>query len=242
MGKGGSLLPPMGDRPKPKSLIEAVSDIQMYATQELDGQSVPDNYLLWRELLGFMEVGIKGGLISTLISGLMLPFSIAVVQQLFPIFGTFEPTLFDQLFAVVLGVSFQLGYNMLTAVNLSTCYIGIWCKKAIRAIYGGLLLSKSVVVFGLFILYHWLYFAITPERLAEFHTRVKDLYTILMIPTGVARHIEYWLLEVRHVLLVSAWMVLALTVFTAVISLTIFAYGAHRAGQSQMRRKLYLED
>jgi hypothetical protein len=183
---------------------------QAHTTQEFDGQTVPGTYLLWREQLAFMEVGIKGGLISTLISGLMLPFSIAVVQQLLPIFGTFEPTLLDKLFAVVLGVSFQLCYNIWMAVNLSTSYIGIWCKKAIKAIYGGLLVGTIVAVLNLFVLYHWLYFNIIPDWLARFNVK-----------TGIS-----------HVLLVSAWMMPVLAVFTAVVSSAIFFYGARRAGRN----------
>lgn len=241
MGKGGPILSGGNPRDKPKSLIEAISDIQMYAAMEREGQPLPEEYLLLRERVGFAEVGLKGGLGSTLISGLMLPLSIAVIQHLFPIFGTFEPSWFDQTFALILGVSFQLGYNMVTALNLAACYLGAWCRKAIWALYGGLLLGKGLVVFFLFWFYHWLYFILTPALLHRWFTKSEFVLKLFLITPQGAQHLERWILAVRHVLLISAWMVLALTAVTSLIAIVILFRGARQTAAIQARRALYHE-
>ncbi|MEW6542496.1 MAG: hypothetical protein AB1411_02670 [Nitrospirota bacterium] len=241
MGKGGGLLPIIGERPKPKSLIEAISDIQMYANMERDGQPLPESYLLLRERMSFMEVGLKGGLVSTLISGLTLPISVAVIEQLFPIFGTTHPSAFDQMFALLLSVSFALGYNIVTAMNLSACFIGPWSKKAIYALYGALFTGKALVVVGLFWFYHYLYFFLTPNRLGLFVEKTQFIQKLLLLTPGTVGHLTAWILQIRHAFLIAAWLVLVLTTLTAVVSIVIFLLGQHRIQRDLAKKRLYLD-
>lgn len=228
MGKGGTLLPMIGERPKPKSLIEALSDIQMYANAERDGFAMPESYLLMRERLAFLEVGLKGGLVSMGISGLLQPLNLAVVDRLFPIFGTLEPSAFDQAFALLLGVSFSLAYAVMIAVNVSACYIGAWCRAAIRALFGGLILGKVIALAGLFWLYHALYLAMTPERIAWLMHQTEFLQRLLLIsPVGSSR-LHHWLLDIRPLFLISAWLLVAFTVLIGAVAGAVFYVGLRR--------------
>jgi hypothetical protein len=54
-------------RAKPRSLIEAISEIQILATVVKTGREIPENYLLLDRRIAYFEVGVKGALADGLI-------------------------------------------------------------------------------------------------------------------------------------------------------------------------------
>lgn len=223
--KGGTLLPMLGERPKPKSLVEAISDIQQHAAAERDGFPQPASYFLLSERAAFVEVGLKAGLAGMAANGFLQPITLAVIDHLFPIFGTWTPSWFDQLIALLLGASLQLAYALLVAVNLAPCYLGAWCREAIRMIYGGLLAGKVIMLIGWFWLYHTLYLLLTPERIARWLENNSFLVQkLLMISADRAVYVGAWLLSCRPLLLTSAWLLLALTLVSGALSWIVFLW------------------
>ena len=59
-GKGnpGPLFASTSTRPKPKSLLEAISDIEKLSAVERTGMEIPPQFLLRSELVGFLDVGL----------------------------------------------------------------------------------------------------------------------------------------------------------------------------------------
>jgi hypothetical protein len=220
----------LGERPRPKSLVEAISDIQQHAAAERDGFPQPASYFLLAERAAFVEVGLKAGIAGMVANGCLQPVSLAVVDHLFPIFGTWTPTWFDQLIALLLGTSLQLAYALLVAVNLGPCYLGAWCREAIRMIYGGLIAGKVIMLIGWFWLYHALYLLLTPERIARWLENHSFLVQkLLMISADRAVYVGAWLLALKPLLLTSAWLLLALTLLSGALSGMVFLWIARRA-------------
>jgi hypothetical protein len=57
-----------------------------------------------------------------------------------PIFGDAAPTLFDQIYALLLVLGFSLGYGFFLA-TLKSCYIGNISKSMIRNLLGGVVIG-----------------------------------------------------------------------------------------------------
>jgi len=226
--KGGTLLPMLGERPKPKSLIEAIADIQQRAAAERDGFPQPASYFLLTERTAFVEVRLKAGLVGTAVNGLLQPITLAVVSHLLPIFGTWETSWFDQLLALLLGASLQLAYALLIAVNLGPCYLGAWCREAIHMIYSGLLAGKLIMLIGWFWLYHTLYLLLTPERIAHWLAQTSFIQKLLLIPSGRAVYVGAWLLSLKPLLLTASWLLLALSLLSGVLSVIVLAWLTRR--------------
>ncbi len=114
IGVGGSI--------RPKSFIDVVSIVQNYFLAEKHGNDLPENLLTLKGKIVISEVGFKGAFISGLISILLTPFFVGVVERCVPIFGSYEFTLFDQAFAVALALSFAMGYSLVPGLRRQVLY------------------------------------------------------------------------------------------------------------------------
>src|SRR3990170_4348392 len=94
----GSQPPPA----KPKGLIDALSEIQQYYVVERQGSLIPEDFFTYGGKLAFFEVGFKGAFLSGMLTAVLIPFGMGVFQRYIPVFGTYEPSFFDRLFAIIL--------------------------------------------------------------------------------------------------------------------------------------------
>lgn len=217
----------LGEQPeahgKPKGLLDAISEIQQYYVVERSGSTIPEDFFTISGKLAFFEVGFKGGFISGMISALLTPFAIGVVERYIPIFGTYETSLFDRIFAFAIALSFTLGYAFFFA-NLGKYYIGGITKSAIKNLLGGVVTGATLKMFIAFMGFHFIYFVLLdPHRLADW----------LLKLSGTLKHetlngIYLWLLEFRPVFLTSAYFVVFTTVLMIVIPIIGIMKGARK--------------
>ena len=62
--------------------------------------------------------------VDGLINMLGVPMGLGVMGSLMPIFGDPDPSLFDQVFAQLIGITYGVGYAVMIGHNLGSCYIG----------------------------------------------------------------------------------------------------------------------
>ncbi len=198
--------------PKPKGLLDAISEIQQYYVVERSGSAIPEDFFTISGRLAFFEVGFKGGFISGLVSALLSPFAIGVIERYIPIFGDTNPTLFDTIFAFFLSLSYTLGYAMFYA-GLGKYYIGTISKAAVKNLLSGLasgVVFKTVVAF---VGFHYLYLKVLePSQLG---TYFQIFYNVIDYNTLNAIYV--WLVEFRPVFLTASYLV----VFTTLLMIGI---------------------
>ena len=202
---------------RPKSLLDAVKEIQNMAAMELETiEGIDPMFFSLKDRLDMMIVGLKSSFLSGLIVALLTPLAIGVVERIIPIFGDTEPTVFDQIYALVLALGFTLGYGFFLA-TLKSCYIGNISKSMIRNLLGGVVIGAMVKAVIVVIIFHFLYLYCTVERVASLVILFKRVLTAGQIQTLYLRAVEF-----RPVLLMSSWFtVLSTLLFIAIPTLAI---------------------
>jgi len=196
----------------PKGLLDAISEIQQYYIVERSGSIISDDFLTFKGKLGFFEVGFKGALVSGFISVLLTPFAIGVVQKYIPIFGSYQPTLFDKTFAIILATSFSVGYALFFSV-LGKYYIGGISKTAVKNLMGGLITGAILKMILAFIMFHFIYFVVLePVRLAKLLLKLRSF-----IKYETLNSIYLWLLDFKPVFLTSAYFIVFTTFLLIII-------------------------
>lgn len=208
---------------KPKGLVDALSEIQQFYVVERSGSPIPPDFFTIGGKLAFFEVGFKAAFLSGLVSALLTPFAFGVFERYLPIFGSYNPSFFDRIFALVLAVSFSVGYAIFIAF-VGGYYIGNLPRLAIRNLLGGFITGAVVKMIIVFLIFHTVYFFIlTPEflqkNLLKFSTFVK--YDTL-------NRVYQFLMEFKSVFLTSSYFVIFTTVLMVGIPLASIFFGSRR--------------
>lgn len=219
---------------RPRSFIDVVSIIEGYFLAEKGGESLPDNLLTLKGKIIISEVGFKGAAISGIISILLTPFCVGVLQKYIPIFGSYEFTLFDEIFAMALTVSFALGYGLIIA-TIGKYYVGNLSRRAINWLMMGLTGACALKVVIAFVLYNMLYvLVLDPDRTARFlmkfhphvsYTALNRVYTILM--------------EFKPILLTSANFVVLTTVLMITVPWVCILYSSKKTKKLIEREEIW---
>lgn len=194
---------------RPKSVIEALSELQQYGAL-LGDEEIPEDFWTLKQSIDFMTVGIKESLKAGLFSVLLMPFSLGVVRKMIPIFGEAEPSLFDKVFAMMLSMGYSLGYAFLVLLVTKYYFGGRIVRKAFRDFLSGLYIGKIGVVVVGFIFYHFVYFMMTKERVAWV------LYKLGAQRDLVIKGVIWWE-NFRSVFLVSSWLLVVIGVLFILI-------------------------
>ena len=72
-------------------------------------------FLTTKQRLEFMEVGFRSAFASGLVTALLTPVAIGVIEQYIPMFGDANPSIFDKFSAFLLALGFSLGYAIFMA-------------------------------------------------------------------------------------------------------------------------------
>jgi len=156
---------------------------------------------------------------------------VGVIERYIPIFGSYEFTLFDQAFAVVLTLSFSMGYSLILA-SIGRYYIGKLSKRAINWLMAGLTVAGVLKIIIAFVFYNTLYASILEEeRVARFL-----LWFYPQIGYPALNKIYCFLMGVRPVLLTSASFV-ALTTFLMITIPWAFIFAASRKTRKMIERE-----
>ena len=201
--------PPPG---KPKGLVDALSEIQQYYVVERSGSPIPDDFFTIGGKLGFFEVGFRAAFISGIVSGLLLPFAFGVIERYIPIFGSYEPSLFDKAFALVLSVSFSIAYAVFISLT-GKYYIGSISKSAIKSLLAGFISGALLKMVIVFILFHTIYFYfLSHDFLVRNLLRLRRL-----VNYETLERVYAFLTEFKTVFLISSYFI----VFTTFLMIAI---------------------
>lgn len=205
-GGSGTVITSSSTLDKPKSFLEAVEHIQEISAMEAATEN-PINalYFSTKKRWDIWVVGFKGAFVNGLIVALLTPFAIGVAKNLIPIFGETKPSLFSQVYAIILALSFSLGYGMFLA-TLRHSYVGNVAKIMIRNFFGGVFVGGIVKALIAVLLFHLLYLWLTPEVALKIFKFIHKIYNEWdYAPT------YYWLFEFKPVFLISAWFTVVST-------------------------------
>ena len=134
---------PQSNEIHPRGLLEAISYIDQNFANELGGCMIKSRFLTTKQRLEFMEVGFRSSFASGIVSALLTPIAIGVIEQYIPMFGDTSPTLFDTYSAFLLALSFSLGYAIFMA-KASTCFIGEYTRAMVLNLLGGMIFGAIV--------------------------------------------------------------------------------------------------
>lgn len=220
---------------KPKGLMDAYSEIQFYFKSEREGSTaISGDFLTLAGKMAFFEVGFKGAFVSGLISALLTPLAIGVIEKNLPIFGSYEPTSYDQCFAFIIAIGFTVGYSMFFG-SLGKFYIGEITKSAIKNLLQGVVAGAIIKMIIAFLAFHFLYFVVTePHYLAGMMLKMRWLisYTTL-------NKLYSWLQDFRPVFLLSSYFVVFTTALLIILPIVGVYRGSRKTGAIMTNEKLW---
>jgi len=216
-GGGGTYI--VGSPDKPKSFIEAYSQIERYYGLEKNGGSIPPEMFTTKNRIEFWEVGFISTFWSGVFSIVMAPLAIGVLEEMIPVFGGSDPQPVDRILAVLLALSFTIGYTAFLA-RFGRYYEGSVTKLMIRSFMGGIAVSAAVKIVIALILFHFIAFTILdPHTLFDILVRFKSWVS--------AERLEAWystLIAFRGVCMTSAWFVVASTLAYVLVPAVMIGY------------------
>lgn len=213
-GANADIMPmPPGQEIHPKGFLEAISFIEQNFANELGGAVIRESFLTTKQRIEFFEVGFRSSFLSGLISALLTPIAIGVVERYIPVFGSTNPDTFDLIFAFLLAVGYSLGFGVFLAYA-ATKFIGNYTRAMIRNLLGGVVAGAVLKAILAFIGFHFLFFVVLAD--SNMQWAAKALYR-MHVPQSTVLAVYHWVYGFRPVLLTSAWFVMGVTaVFIAI--------------------------
>lgn len=209
---------PPGQEIHPKGFLEAISYIEQNFANELGGAVIRDTFLTTKQRLEFFEVGFRSSFISGLISALLTPFAIGVVERYIPVFGSTSPDTFDMLFAFLLAVGYSLGFAIFLSYAC-TKFVGSYTRAMTRNLLGGVIAGAVLKAILAFIGFHFLYIVVMTDTNLQWAAR--QLYRLKLSKSSVFA-VYNWVHGFKDIFLTSAWFVLGITViFIAIPSVAM---------------------
>ncbi|MBI5178198.1 MAG: hypothetical protein HZA04_02955 [Nitrospinae bacterium] len=192
---------------KPKGLIEAISDIQqMYVMESAapaGSPGLPDEWFTSQSRIDFWNVGFKAALAGGLVGSVFIPLAIGVLEKNIPVFGSWQPTVIDELLVFILAVSFHIGYGLLL-YSLGRYYVGTVTRAMVNNLMTGVLTGAATKGVLVFLLFHYLYLkVITAENLTDALMWFYPTFSYDQLNAAYR-----WGMAFRPVFLTSAWFVL----------------------------------
>jgi hypothetical protein len=204
----------------PRGLLEAISYIDQNYANELGGCMIHARFLTTKQRLEFMEVGFRSAFASGIVTALLTPVAIGVIEQYIPIFGDADPSMFDKVSAFLLALGFSLGYAIFMA-KTATCYIGKYTRAMIANLMGGMVFGAVLKALVAFIAYHFIYFKIfSSEHVAWVVSRLY--YT--KVSQQKVTEIFNWVQGFKTVFLTSAYFILVTTAIFILIPVIAMIY------------------
>jgi hypothetical protein len=232
-------------RERPQSLIEAISQIQQYATVELYGAHVPEQSLLLTNQGTFIWTGFKGGAGGMALSIVLLPLSLAVLDMIVPVFGggpkTVVADLYDRAWSFLMTFFWPLGYWALFVTQLAPVCYGRAPMRAIGWLVSGWVAGVAVkIVLGV-LAYHLALFLLPPERVADWLFG-DGMVRVLLAPWADMDRRLGWL--AAYTRFYPLWITSSLWLIGTGVGLTVtlalaLAWGHRRARRRARFNELY---
>jgi hypothetical protein len=221
-----------------RSLITAISEIQELSIVEKMGRTLPTHMMLLDRKFAYSEVGFHAVILDGFCNLLGIPLAVGVLWGITPIFGNWDATWLEMVIAVTMGVGYGLHFSWMLGTNLGHCYYGVVCRRSIDYLHQALWVCQAIKVVLLFMVFHTLRAAITPEAIQQLWTVFwPALHPIMSDASAVM--IQDWMLQMREVFIVSSWLALAVTVIGLTIPSLYCAVGHIRATEEHRKNILY---
>ena len=221
-----------------RSLITAISEIQELSIVEKMGRTLPTHMMLLDRKFAYSEVGFHAVFLDGFCNLLGIPFAVAVIWGMMPIFGDWEPTWFGVLMALTMGVGYGLHFNWMLGKNLGHCYYGTVCRRSIDYLHQALWVCQVIKIVLLFIVFHSLRSVITPESTHKAFTVFWPALRPAMSEES-AVIVQDWMMNMREVFIVSSWLAFAVTMVGLVIPYYYCYIGQIQAAEEHRKNILY---
>ncbi len=198
---------------KPKGLLDAISELEYFHTQETRGVLLDGGFFTTKDKLVYMELGFRSTFLSGIIMALLTPFMIGVIEKMIPIFGTAEPTLIDKAFMLLLTLSYLIGYGYFLGWAARSFY-SEYTHSMVKNLLSGIIGAAVLKIVIIFLAFHFIYIKV----LTEANIFKMMAYAAKTFGAEKVAPAYQWLLEFREVFLTSAWFVTITTIiFVAII-------------------------
>jgi len=191
---------------KPKGLLDAISELQYFYTQEQNGMDLPGGLFTTKDQVIYFELGFRSTFASGLIMALLTPLSMGVLEKMIPIFGSADPSAFDTFYVLLLTLFYLIGYGFFLGVGVRSFY-GEYTHSMVKNLLGGIAAAAALKVFIVFLLFHLIYIKILTQEHILSLVNYMTKYVSIEKLAGPYK----WLLEFRPVFLTSAWFVVITT-------------------------------
>jgi uncharacterized membrane protein (UPF0136 family) len=232
VGSGTVVITSGGGESKPKGIIDALSEIEKFSAMDRRGSEIPERFFTTKNRIEYFEAGFKGSLVSGLVSALLAPLAIGVLEKLIPVFGDVEPTAFDKGFVFLIALSFSIGYAVFIG-GMGRYYTGKFTRVMIRSFVSGTIIGAVLKMVLAFILFHFLYLVVlTEERIAAFLSIFRSWIT-----QRTLEQVHGWIVEFRPVLLISAWFIVLTTVIFIMVPVISIGIALYRERKTSLKEE-----
>lgn len=207
----------------PKGLLDAISELEYFHALELKGANIDEKLFTTKNSLLMMELGFRATFLSELVMALLTPVSIGVIQKMIPVFGSAEPTPFDELFVLMLSLSFLVGHAYFIGYGATRFYSG-YTRSIVKNLLQGVFWAAVLKVIIVVILFPLLYVQILSEK--NILWLISKLTTFF--PVAKLAGPYQWLLEFRSVFPTSAVFVAVTTVLYLAVIFGCYFYALKR--------------
>jgi hypothetical protein len=216
-----------GRSTRPKSLIQAISEIEQFSVAEMNSE-IPEGSLPIKTALSFFDVGLKSGLFSGLMTAVTTPLMMAAGQKLIPVFGEYEPSLFNQIFSLALAISFPICFGIFLFMSMTKSYAGNITKRAIDYLCGGVA-SGTIIKTVLFVLlFHYICFQILDaDKVIDALRWINGLLYMEYLNLNYQKIFD-WIMEFKLILIPSSYFMTFVNGVFVVMALLALVIGRYR--------------
>jgi len=205
----------------PQGLLSAIGMIEDQYENEKGGAIIPPGRFTTPRRVEFMEVGARTGFAASLGMTLLTPLAIGVLDKYIPIFGSFTPSLFDQLCGVVLAVVFPMTYSFLFA-GAALKHLGGYTRAMVNNLLCGMAIASFLKAFVAFLAFHFIYFKILTDKNIAW---VINKLHIFKLPYDYAVTLFIWVKDFKSVFITGSYFILVNTLIF--VSIPYLAFYGH---------------
>ena len=121
-----------GMAPRPKTLLNAISEIQQFYVIESTGEDIPKEFLTLEQTMDFFKIGATSGFQE----GLMMAICLPVIELYFIPFVLKNPDIYAKIFFGMVSY-LAIVFNSILCIYVSRYYIGAVTRKAINTVFVG---------------------------------------------------------------------------------------------------------
>lgn len=207
----------------PRGLLGAIGEIERAYADEMGGALIDPRRLTTPLRIEYMEIGGRSSFAAGLVMAFLTPVAIGVFEKSIPIFGSLNPSLFDQACGLMLAIIFPLCFSFLYA-GAALNHMGGYSRAMVNNLLGGMAMSSAIKVIIIFIAFHFMYFKILSDK--NLAWAIQKLYTF-KVSYETAINIFTWIREFKHVFIISSYFVAISTMFLVAVPYGAFLW-AHR--------------